>query len=124
VGDAAGLAAGVADDAVLPVDVLGTQSGYVGLGATEIPEELVKGVPLRVGFASEDSLVLVPSDGAPGFEFDRRPAFLGQHGPRDPVHVQREAVDTAQVGIDGYAGGFEYAQEMFAAGFEQDQVAD
>ena len=56
--------------------------------------------------------MFLPGDGSLLLESDRWPSFFGQHWPRQPVHVQGEAVNPPQKGIRGHLASFQHAQEI------------
>ena len=68
-----------------------------------MPCQLVKRFAFGVLFATNDGLMFFPGDGALVLELDHRPALLGQHRPRQPVHIEREVVDAAQIDVRGDA---------------------
>jgi hypothetical protein len=63
-----------------------------------------------------------PGDAALLLELDGGPAFLGQHRPRQPVHVQGEVVNAAQIDVGGNRANLQHFQKMLGLGFQHDQL--
>ncbi len=114
----------VADDPVLPVHALGGQRGHVGLGAADVPEQFVEGARLGVRFPGDDAVVFLAGDGALFPEAHSGPPLLRQDGPREPVHVDGEVLDAAEVDVGRNTPVLQGAEEVFGAGFQHDEVAD
>ena len=54
---------------------------------------------------------------------DGRPAFPGQHRPRQPRHVEGEVLHPAQKDVGANRSVFQSAQEVFRAGFQDWKTA-
>jgi hypothetical protein len=55
-------------------------------------------------------------------ELDGGPAFLGQHRPRQAIHIQREVVNAPQINVRGDRTVLQNLQEVFGLGFQNDHV--
>ncbi len=123
-GNRAGLHALVADDMVVPINILRLQKRQIGLRSAQMPGQLIERIAFGISFAGDNGQMFGHRDAALFLEHDGRPAFLGQHGPRQPCHVQGEVVDAPQINIGRNFSGFEHAQEMFGPGFQKRQMPD
>ena len=87
-----------------------------------MPRQFVERPALLIALAGDDGPVLVVGDGALGLVADGGPLLLGDDRPREPAHVQREVVESAQVDVrrDGAHG--EDAQELLGLGFDDGQL--
>ena len=77
---------------ICPVHIFSFQTGDVALTRAQMPAQLVKCFPFGIPLGGDNLLVFGQRDGAFFFEAHLRPLFLGQDGPRQPVHVQGEVV--------------------------------
>ena len=89
----------VTDDVVIPIHILRFKECQIGLRCPQMPREFVERLALGIAFAGDDGLMFGKRDAAFFLELDRRPAFLGQHRPRQPRHVQGEVVDAPQIDV-------------------------
>src|SRR5262245_36216186 len=78
-----------------------------------MPTQLIKCLPLGIFFPLNDFPVLTLSDRALFFESDFRPLLLRDDGPRQPIHVQGEVVESAQIDVGGNSSYFEDLKENF-----------
>lgn len=109
---------------IRPVNIFGGESGHIGLRRSKVPANLVERAALRIGFRGDDSPVLFLGN-APFFAvFDLGPASFGEDGPRQPVHVQSEIMQFAQMNIGGDRPLPQHVQEMLGAGFEKAPVTE
>ena len=123
-GNRSGLPPRVADDVVFPINILRFEERQIGLRCAQVPREFVERLAFGILFAGDDGLMFGQRDAALLLELDGRPAFLGQHRPRQPGHVQGEVVDAPQIDIGGNLSGFQHAQEMFRPRFQKRQMPD
>src|ERR1035437_5628060 len=86
----------IADEPVIPVDVLVGQISDIALGAGEEPAQLVEVPALLVLLPRDDELVFLLGDPALGLVADLGELLLPQDGPGEPAHVEREVLGPAQ----------------------------
>ena len=114
--------AGVADDAVGPVDVVRVQERDVGLGGPEVPRHFIERPALVIAFAGDDGPVFIMGGGALGLVADGGPLLLGDDRPGEPAHVQGEVVESAEVNVGRDRADVEDAQEVLGLGFDNRQL--
>ena len=112
----------VADDVVVPINILGFKECQVGLRRAQAPSQFVERLAFGILFAGDNGQMFGQGDTAFFLELNGGPAFLGQHRPRQPGHVQGEVVNAPQINIGGNFPGFQHAQEMFGARFQKRQM--
>jgi len=98
-GNGAGFLARTTDDVIFPIYILRFQKRQVGLRRAQVPRQLIERLAFGIGFAGDDGLMFLPCDGPLLLELDFRPAFLGQHRPRQPRHVHGKVVDAPQIDV-------------------------
>ncbi len=123
-GGGAGLVAVEAHHSGFPVDVSGVEFGDIRLRAAQVPTAFVEGAALGVGLPGDDGLMLGQGDGALFLEPHLRPLLLRQHRPRQPVHVEREVLDAAQVHVRRDGAGLQHLQGLHGLGFEDGEIPD
>ena len=84
---------------VRPVHVLAFQIRNVTLTCAQVPAQLVKQLSFGVHLGGDDPLVFVKRDGAFVLVTHLRPLAFRQNWPRQPVHVQGEIVNAAQINV-------------------------
>lgn len=77
---------------VFPVNVLASEQRQVALAGAQVPAELIKNLPFRVGFCGQDGGVFGGRDGALFFVDDGGPLPAGDHRSRQPTHVEGKIV--------------------------------
>ena len=108
----------VADDVVVPIHILRLQKRQIGLRRAQVPRQFVERLAFGIIFAGDDGQMFRQRDAALLLELDGRPAFLGQHRPRQPRHVQGKVLDASQVDRGRNFFRFQHTQEMFRARFQ------
>ena len=104
-------------DTIRPVNVSRSESGHVRLRRPNVPAKFVECPAFRVGFRRDNSPVLVGCD-APLFAvFDLGPASLGEDRPRQPIHVQSEIMQLAEMDVCGDGSLSQCLQKMLGTGF-------
>src|SRR5207249_2045663 len=83
----------IPDGALAPVHVLGVQVGDIGLGAAQVPQQLVEVAFLGVAFAGDDPAVFVQGDAPLPPVHHGRPLPAWDHRFQEPVHAEGEVVD-------------------------------
>jgi len=122
------------------VEVRGGEDGIARAGSLGGGEPLVGvqfvrlveiGIPrfacsivLRGVTGGDDLLVLGQCDGPLLFEVDGGPLALGNHRSREPVHIEREVVRFAEVGVRGNGSLFQHGQEVLGLGLDEQAGAD
>ena len=90
----------VADDVVFPINILRFKARQIGLRCAQVPRQFVERLAFGILFAGDDGLMFCQRDGALFLELELpATAFLGQHRPRQPGHVQGEVVDAPQIDV-------------------------
>ena len=108
----------------VPIHILRFKECQVGLRCAQVPRQFVERLAFGIVFAGDNGQMFGQRDAALFLELDGGPAFLGQHRPRQPGHVQGEVVDAPQIDIGRNFSGFQHAQKMFRARFQNRQMPD
>ena len=110
-----------ANDARIPVYVLGLQMGQVRLRSAQVPGKLIERLSLGIPLALYNLAMLVRRDGALFLEADNGPLALGHQRPRQPVHIDAEIVQTPEIDVRGDRAGLKYFEHELGRSLGDDQ---
>ena len=109
-----------ADNAGGPVNVRGGEQGDVGLAGAQVPRDFVEDPSFGVWVGSDDFFVLAPGDRSPLAKPHLRPLAARDDRSWQPIEVEREVLNLAQVQVRRDRAGLEHRQEMLRVGFDDD----
>ena len=107
-----------------PINIPGIESGHVRLRPANMPEEPIERAVLGVALASDDFLMLFPSDGPFWLELDFRPLSFRNDGFWNPVHIEGEIMQPAQKDIGRNRAFVHRVKKMLGLSFDQDKLAN
>ena len=91
----------VVEPAGTPIDVVGSETGNVGLAAACMPEELEVDPVFFVGCDPEDGVVLLSGDAVAGGVADLGPSSARENGLEDPLEIESPVVKDAELNVRG-----------------------
>src|ERR1700733_13640075 len=98
--------------------------GDVALGSSQVPEQFVICIKLRVFLLGEDRLMFLPGDGAFGIEFNLWPLPFRNDRFGNPIHVEGKIVNTPEKYIGRNRSLVKCIKKMFSLHFNQGKIAE
>ena len=109
---------------MFPINALRLEVREITLRRPGVPRHFQIGFELGRLREVENRLMLLRLEAAPFPVMQLRPLPLGQNGPRQPAHAQREVVDAAQVLVRRNRPGLHDLHEMLRSRLDNRHVAE